>query len=100
MKRSIQYLVVLGAIAVTGVLAWLGFTYSGGAVPWGERFAKMVEGGVDGGGSLLQIGRGGFGGFLLAGPLRDDVWSFVLIVFLLVGISAGLYWWAGSSTEQ
>ncbi|MFP4529805.1 MAG: cobalamin transport operon protein [Halodesulfurarchaeum sp.] len=100
MKRLTQYLLALGAIGIAAVFAALGFTYTGGAVPWGERFAAVMQGGAKGGGSLFQFGRGGLGGFFLAGPLRDDVSSFAFILVLLVGLSVGLYWWKGASSGK
>ncbi|MFW6384226.1 MAG: cobalamin transport operon protein [Halodesulfurarchaeum sp.] len=95
MRRDFQYLVVLGAMGIAGLLALLGFAHTGGAVPWGERFATVMQGGVEAGsGPLLQTGRGGVGGFLLAGPLRDEVGPFLLLVLVLVAASVGLYWWS------
>ncbi|AOW79837.1 hypothetical protein HTSR_0644 [Halodesulfurarchaeum formicicum] len=98
MNRTSQYLVLIGAIAIAAVLGYVGFVYTGGAVPWGERFSAVMQGGTAAeSGSLIQIGRGGIGGFLLAGPLRDNVLPFALLVLLLGGASVGLYWWIESS---
>jgi hypothetical protein len=93
-KRRGQYLLLAAAILVAGLGSYVGFVSTGGAVPWGQRFAAVMQGGASGGGSLVQFGRGGVGGFLLAGPLRDDVLPFVLLVLALVVGSVGLYWWS------
>lgn len=97
MKRRTQYLFVVVAVALAGLLSYAGFVYTGGAVPWGQRFAAVMQGGASGGGSLFQFGRGGLGGFLLAGPLRDDVGPFLVLVLALVAVSVGLYWWSSRS---
>lgn len=97
MKRRGQYLLLAAAIALAGLLSYAGFVYTGGAVPWGQRFAAVMQGGTSGGGSLFQFGRGGLGGLLLAGPLRDDVGPFLLLVLALVLVSVGLYWWSNRS---
>lgn len=94
MKRTRQYLLTGGVIAVALAVGYLGFQASGGAVPWGKRFAAVVSGGASGGDGIFQFGRGGLGGFVLAGPLRDSVGSFVGIVALLVVGSVGLYWYS------
>ncbi|MEF8772058.1 hypothetical protein [Halodesulfurarchaeum sp.] len=101
MNRHTQYALSLGLVSVAVALSYLGFVYTGGAVPWGDRFAAVMDGGVNGAtGSLFQFGRGGIGGFVLAGPLRDNVIPFVLLVLVLVGASAFLYWWAGGTEEN
>jgi hypothetical protein len=101
MNRLTQYALSLGLVTVAVGLSYLGFVYSGGAVPWGERFGAVMDGGVNGApGSLFQFGRGGIGGFVLAGPLRDSVLPFVLLVLVLAGASVVLYWWAGGTEEN
>lgn len=101
MNRFTQYTLSLGLVTVAVALSYLGFVYTGGAVPWGERFAAVMDGGVNGAaGSLFQFGRGGIGGFVLAGPLQDSVLPFVLLVLVLVGGSAFLYWRAGGTEEN
>ncbi|MFW5900316.1 MAG: hypothetical protein ACOCTH_00895 [Halodesulfurarchaeum sp.] len=98
MNRQTQYVLLFTVIGVAVGLSYLGFGYTGGAVPWGERFAAVMQGGLgDAGGPLIQIDRGGIGGFLLAGPLRDKVLPFVVLVLVLAGASIGLYWWAGKT---
>ena len=98
MKRGTQYVLLLLVVVVAVALSYIGFVYTGGAVPWGERFAAVMRGGLgEAGGPLLQMDRGGIGGFLLAGPLRDNVLSYVVLVLILAGASIGLYWWAGKS---
>lgn len=96
MNRTGQYLVVAGTAAVALLVGYVGFVYTGGAVPMGHRFEAVLEGVVvPSGGSLVQIGRGGVGGFILAGPIRDGIGVFVLILAILVIGSGLLYWWAG-----
>lgn len=98
MKRQTQYVLLLAVIGVAVGLSYIGFVYTGGAVPWGERFAAVMQGGLgEAGGPLIQMDRGGIGGFLLAGPLRDNVLSYVVLVLILAGASIGLYWWAGKT---
>ena len=94
MRRRGQYLLLAVAIAFAGLLSYAGFLATGGAVPWGQRFAAVMQGGGSGGSSIFQFGRGGFGGFRLAGPLRDDVLPFLVLVLALVAVSVGLYWWS------
>lgn len=100
MNRVQQYAVAV-IVIVAGLLAsYLGFVYTGGAVPWGERFAAAAEGGLaPGGGSLFQFGRGGLGGFVLAGPLQENVVFYVGIVLVLVVGSLLLYRYAEASSE-
>jgi len=93
-SRKTQYLATVGALVGAFALGLLGFTLTGGAIPWGERFAAVATGTVESSGELFQVGRGGFGGFLLAGPLRDDVVVFLAIVAALVVGSAALYWYS------
>jgi len=98
MNRRAQYGILLGVILVAVGASYAGFVYTGGAVPWGQRFAAVMQGGLGPtGGSIFQFGRGGIGGFLLAGPLRDQVGSFLALVLLLGAGSIGLYWWSGST---
>ena len=103
MNRFGQYVLAVTLLGFAGALSYLGFVYTGGAVPWGRRFSAVMERGLEAGtGPLLQTGRGGFGGFLLAGPLRDDVGGFLVVLLFLVGASLGLYWWTkrGSSRNS
>lgn len=101
MRRLSQYLLSVGLVGVALVLSYFGFVFTGGALPWGERFAAVMQGGVSGAsGSLFQFGRGGIGGIVLAGPLQDTVLPFVLVVLVLVGASSGLYWWASRSDDH
>lgn len=97
MKRIGQYLVATVTAAVALVAGYVGFVYTGGAVPMEHRFEAVLEGAVvPSGGSLVQIGRGGVGGFILAGPIRDGIGVFVLILAVLVVGSGMLYWWAAN----
>ena len=99
MKRTTQYGILLAVIAFAAVASYVGFTYFGGALPWGQRFAAVMQGGSSAAsGSIFQFGRGGLGGFLLAGPLRDKVVPFLFVVLVLGAGSASLYWWSKSST--
>ncbi|MFW5903558.1 MAG: cobalamin transport operon protein [Halolamina sp.] len=93
MERWKQYGGLLGLlVAFTGVGLW-GFTATGGALPYGERFAKTVQQGAqEGGGPLVDLGRG----IVVAGPIRDGglvvEWLGVLALMTVVGI--GLYVYA------
>jgi hypothetical protein len=99
MKRSTQYGILLAVIGIAAAVSYVGFVHTGGALPWGKRFAAVMQGGTSAGsGSVFQFGRGGLGGFVLAGPLRDKILPFLLMVVVVGGGSAGLYWWSESST--
>lgn len=100
MKRTHQYLLTTTVLAAAFVVGYLGFLATGGAVPWGERFAAIVSGGASGDGGVFQFGRGGLGGFVLAGPLRDSVGPFVAVVSLLLVGSVGLYWYSSRTDES
>ncbi|MGM0397776.1 MAG: hypothetical protein ACQEQY_02160 [Halobacteriota archaeon] len=98
MKPRMQYLTLAVLLAIAVGASYLGFVHSGGAVPWGERFAAAAQGGLGpSGGSIFQFGRGGIGGFLLAGPLRDSVGLYVGITLLLLVGSLAAYWYADGS---
>lgn len=99
MNRKTQYLATVGALVGAFALGLLGFTLTGGAIPYGKRFAAVATGTIESSGELFQVGRGGFGGFLLAGPLRDDVVVFLAIVAVLVVGSAALYWYSGRNND-
>lgn len=97
MNRAGQYAVVVGTAAVALLVGYAGFVYTGGAVPMGKRFGAVLEGSVGpSGGSLVQFGRDGFGGFLVAGPIRDGMGAFLAILAVLVVGSVLLYWWAST----
>ena len=76
-------------IAFLAVGYW-GFTATGGALPWAKRSAKALQRGVqDGGGSLVDIGRG----IVVAGPIRKGgmMLEFGGLVLLLLVIGIGMY---------
>lgn len=92
MNRTVQYLIAAGTAAVALLFGYAGFVFTGGAVPMDDRFGAVLDGGVGpSGGSLVQFGRGGIGGFLLAEPVRDGFVVFVAIVAVLVVGSVLLY---------
>ncbi|HKL28285.1 MAG TPA: hypothetical protein VJ898_03350, partial [Natrialbaceae archaeon] len=68
MERWKQYGGLLGLlVAFTGVGLW-GFTATGGALPYAKRFSKALQRGThDGGGPLVDLGRG----IVVAGPIRQ-----------------------------
>ncbi|MFW6017789.1 MAG: cobalamin transport operon protein [Halapricum sp.] len=101
MKRTYQYLLTVAVLAIAFGVGYLGFVATGGAIPWGERFASIVSGGASGGdGGLFQFGRGGLGGFVLAGPLRDSVGQFLAVAGLLATGSVALYWYSKHTDES
>lgn len=93
MRRRSQYVIITGALLAAVAIGDLGFVATGGALPYGERFTAILGGGTTGESNVFQFGRGGLGGFLLAGPLREQVGAFIAIVALLVLGSGGVYWY-------
>jgi len=93
MERWKQYGGLLGLlVAFTGVGLW-GFTATGGALPYAKRFSKALQRGThDGGGPLVDLGRG----IVVAGPIRQGgmvlEWLGLLALLTIVGI--GLYVYA------
>lgn len=90
MERWKQYGGLLGLLAAFTALGLWGFTATGGALPYGKRFAKTVQRGIqEGGGPLLDLDRG----IVVAGPIRQGgmvlEWLGLLALLTVVGI--GLY---------
>jgi hypothetical protein len=90
MERWKQYGTLTALVVAFAGLGYVGFVATGGALPYGKRFAQSIQRGVEtGGGSLVDLGRG----IVLAGPIRSGgmVLEFLLVLaaFVLAGI--GLY---------
>lgn len=101
MNRTGQYLIATGTALVALVVGYAGFVFTGGAVPMEHRFEAVLEGSIGpAGGSLVQFGRGGLGGFVVAGPIRDGMGAFLAILAVLVVGSVLLYWWASDDGSE
>ncbi len=92
MDRWKQYAGLAGVLVVSSVAALWGFRASGGALPYGKRFAKSIQRGLkEGGGSLVDPDRG----ILIAGPIRNGgmvvEWLALLAVLTLLGIALYVY---------
>ncbi|MFQ3295733.1 MAG: hypothetical protein ACI8VE_002823 [Natrialbaceae archaeon] len=90
MERWKQYSALSALVAVFAGLGYVGFVATGGALPYGKRFAQSIQRGVGtGSGSLIDIGRG----IVIAGPIRKGgmvgEWLAILAVMTFVGV--GLY---------
>ncbi|MFT4889134.1 MAG: hypothetical protein ACI9YT_000043 [Halobacteriales archaeon] len=103
MERWKQYGGLLGLlVAFTGLGLW-GFTATGGAIPYGKRFAKTIQRGTrNSGGPLLELERG----IVIAGPIRQGgmVLEWLGLLALLTIVAIGLYVYvdrngAGDGTE-
>lgn len=100
MDRWQQYVVAAVGLLGFGGLGYVGFVLTGGAVPYKKKFHGVIEGGApSGGGGLVQTGRDGVFGVVLAGPLRDQVGAFLAVLFALVVVGVGLYWYAGRRAQ-
>lgn len=93
MDRWRQYGALAGLlVAFTGLGYW-GFAATGGSLPYGKRFATAIQQGAgDGGGSLVDLGRG----VVVAEPIRNGglVFEWLALLCVLVVIGAGLYVYA------
>ena len=90
MQRWKQYGGVLGLFGVCLAAGLWGFTATGGALPWAKRSAKTLQRGVkDGGGSLIDFGRG----IVVAGPIRKNglMLEYSVIAGMLVVFGIALY---------
>jgi uncharacterized membrane protein len=90
MQRWKQYGGLAGLFAAFLAAGYLGFTATGGALPWAKRSAKALQRGLqEGGGSLVDFGRG----IVVAGPIRKGglMLEFSALVFVLVVLGIGLY---------
>ncbi|EMA38166.1 hypothetical protein [Halococcus hamelinensis] len=93
MRRWKQYGGLAGLLAVCLVAGLYGFTSTGGALPYAERFGQALQQGArEGGGPLVDLGRG----VVIAGPISKGglVTEYVAIVLVLVVIGVGLYLYA------
>ena len=96
MDRWQQYAVAAFGLLGFAGLGYVGFVLTGGAVPYKKKFHGVIEGAApSGGGGLVQTGRDGVFGVVLAGPLRDQVGAFLAVLLALVVVAVGLYWYAG-----
>jgi hypothetical protein len=92
MERWKQYGGLLGLFGVCLAAGLWGFTATGGALPWAKRSAKTLQRGVkDGGGSLIDFGRG----IVVAGPIRKNglmlEYSVIAGVLVVFGIALYVY---------
>ena len=90
MQRWKQYGGLLGLFGVCLAAGLWGFTATGGALPWAKRSAKTLQRGVkDGGGSLIDFGRG----IVVAGPIRKNglMLEYSVIAGMLVVFGIALY---------
>ncbi|AWB26280.1 cobalamin transport operon protein [Halococcoides cellulosivorans] len=97
MDRTRQYGVLSALLAVFAGLGYAGFVATGGAVPYGKRFATSIQRGVEsGGGSLVDLGRG----VILAGPIQSSVVEFVSVLGVLTAAGVVLYRYADRLAER
>ena len=85
-----QYGGLLGLFGVCLAAGLWGFTATGGALPWAKRSAKTLQRGVkDGGGSLIDLGRG----IVVAGPIRKNglMLEYGVVAGVLVVFGIALY---------
>ncbi len=90
MQRWKQYGGLLGLFGVCLAAGLWGFTATGGALPWAKRSAKTLQRGVkDGGGSLIDFGRG----IVVAGPIRKNglMLEYGVVAGVLVVFGIALY---------
>ncbi|MFW5955838.1 MAG: cobalamin transport operon protein [Halorhabdus sp.] len=96
MERWKQYGTLAGLLAVFTGLGYWGFTATGGSLPYAKRFSTAIQAGArDGGGSLVDLGRG----IVIADPIRQGgmviEWLGLLALLTIIGI--GLYVYADRS---
>jgi hypothetical protein len=90
MERWKQYGGLAGVVAVATAIGLWAFSATGGALPWAKRSAKTLQRGLaDGGGSLVDLGRG----IVIAGPIRKDglVMEYTAVTALLAVSGIALY---------
>jgi hypothetical protein len=90
MERWKQYGSLAGVVVVATAIGLWAFSATGGALPWAKRSAKTLQRGLaDGGGSLVDLGRG----IVIAGPIRKGglVMEYTAVTALLAVIGIALY---------
>ena len=93
MQRWKQYGGLAGLLAVCLAAGLYGFTSTGGALPYAERFGQALQRGAqEGGGPIVDLGRG----VVIAGPISKGglVTEYVAVVVVLVVLGVGLYVYA------
>ena len=99
MERWKQYGTLTALVAAFAGFGYVGFVATGGALPYGKRFAQSIQRGVEtGGGSLVDLGRG----IVLAGPIRSGgmVLEFLLVMLVFVLAGIGLYVYGDRLAEE
>lgn len=92
MDRWKQYAGFLTVAVLSSGAALWGFSASGGAIPYGKRFATSIQRGLkEGGGAVVDPNRG----ILVAGPIRNGgmvmEWLGLLALLTVLGIALYVY---------
>lgn len=99
MERWKQYGGLLGLLSAGLLVGFVGFTSTGGSIPWAKRSAKSLQRGVqEGSGQIIDLGRG----IVIAGPIRNGglVVEFGVLVTLLALFGVGLYVYVDRYSDQ